>query len=92
MKVNVVQQIEIDDEQRLQLGAILFGATKPKKVATRDEIKEWAWEHGAAWAVRLRESYERAFAPAEPDADVDGDDSDELDDLLGDVDDGSDLL
>lgn len=63
MKVNVNAQIEISDEQRVQMGALLSGAEKPKYRPTRDEIKQFAWEQGEGWADYLEEQYQREFGP-----------------------------
>lgn len=90
MKVTVHQTVEISEEQRLQLGAVLTGKIKPKHWATRDQIKEFLWEKGEGWAVELAELYSAAFETTEePDDDLLGDDEDlDPDNLL----DGSDLL
>jgi hypothetical protein len=78
MKVSIYQPFEITDEQRLQLGAVLTGQTKPKKFATREEIKAFVWENGSGWADVLTEKYDETF----PEGDVEvedeaGEDSDE---------------
>ena len=77
MKVNVYETIEISDEQRVQLGAILDGRVKPKRQATRDEIKSFVWDRGSSWAEDLADDYRHDFE----DADADVVDADE--DLLG---------
>lgn len=71
MKVTVHQTVEISEEQRLQLGAVLTGKIKPKHWATRDQIKEFLWEKGEGWAVELAELYSAAFETTE-EPDVDG--------------------
>jgi len=76
MKVNVYQTIEVSDEQRVQLADVLDGKTS-KRQATRDEIKEYAWSHGASWSDDLVESWNAVFG--DPDSDSDEPD---LDDLL----------
>lgn len=61
MKVNVYQTVEVTDEQRVMLGALIDGATKPKRQATRDEIKEFVWENGANWEVELTDLWTTRF-------------------------------
>lgn len=81
MKVNVYQTIEITDEERLALGALLSGAVKPKRVATRDEIKDYVWSRGGGWKQSLQQEYQEAFA--EPEEDLLGaPDEDEDEDLI----------
>lgn len=88
MRVNIYETIEISDEQRVKLGAILSGSAKPKKQATRDEIKQYAWSQGSDWDSVLEADYKATFeAPTEPESD-DADDDDE--DLLGVGDDADD--
>ena len=66
MKVNVPIQIEISDEQRVALGAVLTGRLKPKYYASRDDVKKWVAEHGElAWATDIEDAYEDRFQ-AEP--------------------------
>lgn len=92
MKVTVHQTVEISEEQRLQLGAVLTGKIKPKHWATRDQIKEFLWEKGEGWATELALLWNDAFG--EPGSDAEPDLA-SLDDLLGDEDDdllGEDLL
>lgn len=61
MKVNVYQTVEVNDEQRVMLGALIDGVTKPKRQATRDEIKEFVWENGANWEVELTDLWTTRF-------------------------------
>jgi len=69
MRVNVYETVEIDDEQRVRLANVLDGEiAKPKRNATRDEIKEFVWEHGAGWAQALTDFWERRFASEEEDS------------------------
>ena len=84
MKVNVNEQIEISDEQRFMLGAVLSGSLKPKKFASRDEIKTWAWEHGASWDTDLTDAHKDRFQ-----AELPADENDDpMEDLLGEDDEG----
>lgn len=61
MKLALYMPFEATDEQRLQLGAVLSGKTKPKKAATRDEIKAYVWEHGSGWGDDLAAAYAETF-------------------------------
>lgn len=93
MKVNIYETVEVTDEQRVQLGAVIDGKVKPKRQATRDELKEYIWRHGQDWDVTLSDEHSDQFhesntEPAdEPDEDLVGDTSsepegDDLDDLI----------
>jgi hypothetical protein len=53
MKVRVQQNIEIDDLQRLALAKRLHGPAAKMRDATREEIQDFAWEHGTKWADYL---------------------------------------
>lgn len=82
MKVNVAIQINITDEQRVMLGALLTGRMKPKYYATRDDVKEWVAKHGEeAWATDLEDAFEDRFQ-AEPEVEVEVDDDEDGSDLL----------
>ena len=71
MKVNVAIQVNITDEQRVTLGAVLTGRLKPKYYATRDDVKQWVAEHGEqAWETDLEDAYKDKFQ-AEPVEDED---------------------
>lgn len=83
MKVNIYETVEISDEQRVQLGALLDGKVKPKRQATRDEIKTFVWEHGQDWEVELADRYADEFHAAN-DPEPEAADGDEGDDLIGD--------
>lgn len=49
MKVGIYETVEVSDEQRVAIAARIDDAgSKPRK-ATRDEMKEFIWEQGAAW-------------------------------------------
>lgn len=92
MKVNIVEGIDISDEQRVQLAVVTDnGKTKPKRLATRVEIKEFAWRHGVQWDDVLRGLHAAFTTPAEiEDEDLLGDEEDlrgtssesDLEDLL----------
>lgn len=75
MKVAIYQPFEVTNEQRLALGAVLTGKTKPKVSATRDDFKAFVWEHGSAWADVLAEKHAEVVA-GEPDEDEESDDTD----------------
>lgn len=55
MKVGINQTIEISDDQRMALAKRLRGdnAVGNRVMATRDEIKDFCWEHGEKWAEYL---------------------------------------
>lgn len=79
MKVGIYQTCEVSDEQRAMIAAKLG-----KKVATRDDMKDYIWERGSEWAGWLSE------VTPEPE----GDDEDLLgggdEDLLGGADEDDD--
>lgn len=81
MKCNIYQTVQVSDEQRKAIAATIDDAgTKPRQ-ATRDEIKEYVWEHGRHWADRLDGSGEPDTDADEPAPDaIHGDD--ELADLI----------
>ena len=82
MKVNVAIQVNISDEQRVMLGAVLTGRLKPKYYATRDDVKEWVAEHGqSAWATDLEDAFADRFQAEEaPDEDLIGETDEPADD------------
>ena len=80
MKINIYQTVQVTDEQRVKLGAVLDGQVKPKRQATRDELKAYIWEHGQDWETRLSDDWREAFDANVPETD---DEADE--DLLGDL-------
>lgn len=62
MKVNVAIQVNISDEQRVMLGAVLTGRLKPKYYATREDVKTWVAEHGEqAWETDLEDAFADRF-------------------------------
>jgi hypothetical protein len=87
MKVNIYETVEVTDEQRVQLGALLDSQLKPKRQATRDELKEFIWTHGVDWDQELTNRYSDEFHESnteptpEPDEDLigGGDEPDEED-------------
>lgn len=52
MKVNLVQPVEVSDLQRQQLASVLDGKLT-KRMATRNEWKDFLWEEGASWEIVL---------------------------------------
>jgi hypothetical protein len=81
MKVAVYHPFEVTEEQRLQLGAVLTGKTKPKNAAKRDDFKAYFLEHGSKWDAVLAEQHAALVAAEpedEPDAEAAGDDEDVL--------------
>lgn len=47
MKVQILESVEVTDEQRYALAAMLDGK---KRLATRVEAKDFIWRHGSNWA------------------------------------------
>lgn len=98
MKVNIYETVEISDEQRVQLGAVLDGRVKPKRQATREEIKSYIWDRGSRWDSELSDDYRHDFEEAETGSqeaqDLLDEAADELAALLGDDadDDDEDLI
>lgn len=81
MKVNVAIQVNITDEQRVTLGAVLTGRIKPKYYATRDDVKDWVAEHGEKhWATDLEDAHADKFSAevVEETAEVEPDEDDLL--------------
>lgn len=60
MKSNVYQQFEISEAQRGQI-ADLLDDEKSKRIATRDELKQYVWEQGANWETNLASEYAERF-------------------------------
>lgn len=84
MKVNVAIQVNLTDEQRVALGAVLTGRLKPKYYASRDDVKAWVAEHGEKdWATDLEDAYADRFQ-AEADTAVETADEAEESDAEGD--------
>jgi hypothetical protein len=80
VKVAVYHPFEVTEEQRLQLGAVLTGKTKPKYAASRDQIKEYFLQNGEGWPEVLAAAYAEAFPNgAEDDEDEAGEDVDDED-------------
>lgn len=48
MKVNIYVTEEVTDEDRKEISRILG-----VKQATRDQLKEFLWEHGSGWRSKL---------------------------------------
>lgn len=80
MKVNIDKTLEVTDEQRKEIAAVLDGEGAKRRDATRDEMKEFIWTHGANWENVLIGS--DVDDQSEPDEDlIGGDDSDDDEDL-----------
>lgn len=87
MKVNVPIQVDISDDQRIALGAVLTGRLKPKYYASRDDVKAWVAEHGEKdWATDIEDAYADRFQAEAEVAEAVADEAEESDA------DGSDLL
>lgn len=63
MKISIYQTIEITDEQRKEIGALL-GVKWP----SRDQLKDFFWRHGENWQAALTSSTTSA---GEHDAELD---------------------
>lgn len=81
MKVAVYHPFEVTEEQRLQLGAVLTGKTKPKTAAKRDDFKAFFLEHGSKWDEVLAEQH-AALVAAEPEEVEESEDAGEDEDVL----------
>lgn len=53
MKVNIYETVEVSPEQRKFIAALIDGPDSKKRDATREELKEFVWTHGAGWESRL---------------------------------------
>lgn len=53
MKVAVYQTMEVTDEQRVEIAALLDGDGGKKRKASAAEMKEWLWQQGAGWQAAL---------------------------------------
>ena len=83
MKVNIDKTIEVTDDQRKKIAQVIHGDPKrpASQWATRDEIKDYLWEHGKDWDIRLADDHaDLTLADQE---DVEPEDADE--DLIGDA-------
>lgn len=54
MKVKVSETVEVDDEQRKQIAAVIDGGEGKKRDATREEMKDFIWAKGEHWETHLR--------------------------------------
>lgn len=97
MKVNIYETVEISDAQRVELANVLDGKiNKPKRQATRDEIKTFIWDEGNGWEKVLADLVNELAAEtgteAEPEDEPEDEPEAEDEDLLGDSDEDEDLL
>lgn len=60
MKSNVYHQFEISDQERSQI-ADLLDDEKTKRIATRDELKEFVDGYAARWRAGLAEEHSERF-------------------------------
>lgn len=86
MKVAVYETMEISDEERVAIAALLDGDGAKKRKASAGEMKAWLWEQGANWRSALGTG-----DVSEPDEDLlgegedllgTGEDADPLEDLI----------
>jgi len=84
MKVSISRTEEMSDDQRVVLARSLDGEKARKRKATREEARDFIWQHGADWEIALSDlgREESDEAPAE----------DEDEDLLGDTAEDEDLI
>lgn len=76
MKVVINQSIEMTDEQRILLANVLDDKVS-RRMATRNEARDFIWSQGMTWSDVLDEDWNREFGDSdEPETD------DEYDDLL----------
>lgn len=68
MKVNIYTTVDVSNKQREQIARQIDGDGAQKRQATRDEIKEFVWYHGAAWETDLHQEF--VDAPADELADL----------------------
>lgn len=54
MKVNIDKTIEVSDEQRKAIAAQIDDVGSKKRDATRDEMKQFIWNHGENWDLALQ--------------------------------------
>lgn len=56
MKVKLNNTEEVTDDQRVAIGARL--GKRPGQQASRDECRDFIWQHGASWAQLLERAAE----------------------------------
>lgn len=78
MKVALYPTVEVSDDQRVAIAAVLDGEDAKKRQASRDEIKEYVWAFGAGWPRALA----AGVAPGGP-GDSFGDVEEPEEDLIG---------
>lgn len=57
MKVHIDETVLVSEEQRVQLAVVLDGAGAAKRIATRNELKDFIWTHGREWALDLTDRF-----------------------------------
>lgn len=87
MRVNIYQTVEVSDDQRRAIAVALHGTTD-RRGASREDLKDFIWQHGAGWEAALA----GPETPDEDDEDLLGTpgDDDAEEDLLGTADDADD--
>lgn len=72
MKVNIYETVEVSDEQRKQIAAVIDKTLEGKRrQATRDELKQFVWERGADWEISLEAAF-RSLAKGSAGDDAEG--------------------
>lgn len=69
MKVNIYETVEVSDEQRVQMAAVLDGTGAKKRIANREEIKSFVWSNGQNWEAALDNAYTGEPEPDDQDDD-----------------------
>ena len=60
MKVEIKKTVEVSDIQRVQI-ADLADEAESKRIATRDEIRDFIWAQGNCWEASLARNWGIAF-------------------------------
>jgi hypothetical protein len=58
VKVHIDETVLVSEEQRVQLAAVLDGTGAKKRIATRNELKDFIWTHGREWALDLADKHD----------------------------------
>jgi hypothetical protein len=57
MKVNIDETVDVSPSQRQQIAAVIDGRVKPKRDATREELKRFIWGEGTTWDIALADQF-----------------------------------
>jgi len=53
MKVAVYETMEVTDDERVAIAALLDGEGAKKRKASAAEMKAWLWQQGSGWRAAL---------------------------------------